>query len=925
MNRTNPTTMQKWIAISIGAACLILLSFINFWPSKVDYNEDIRPIINRKCISCHGGVKKQGGVSFLFREEALEAGESGKPAIVPGNPEASELMVRIRHSDAEERMPLEADPLSEEEIKLFERWIKEGAEWKDHWSYVLPARPSVPSRGKKWSSQAIDRFVYDKLRTAGLKPAPEADKVTLARRVALDLTGLPPKPEWVDRYLKDTDKGAYERLVDTLLASPHFGERWAAMWLDLARYADTKGYERDPHRDIWPYRDWVIRAFNTDMPFDTFTIMQLAGDLLPKQDANKLIATAFHRNTMTNTEGGTDDDEYRTVSLIDRINTTWTVWQGTTMECVQCHSHPYDPIVHKDYYKIMDYFNQTQDNDITDDFPVLELYSKKDSLRIAKLMSKIRPSITGESIEKQIKDALLPRRIAGDCDDFGNTLIYYDRVVANWMNNLNAIGNRRFHIAFRQVDMQNIAQISLTYASSGSESNIEIRLDSLNGQVLHDYSVVKTGPIRGQEGGGNIKWRRIQIGIPEIKGKRDVYVMLINRTGNIPAGIVLLKEIELLKAGEKIDPKIRLIQDSLIMMRLRSRQVPIMQARFPVNRRNTRVFERGSWLQPGEPVKGGIPQSMVYGSMDEPGDRMAFAQWLVSNKNPLTARVMVNRFWEQLFGQGIVETTEDFGSQGIKPSHPELLDWLAIAFQDTHKWKVKSLLKQIVLSATYRQSSVLDKEKLEKDPFNKLLSRGPRIRLSAEQLRDQALAVSGLMSNKLYGPSVMPPQPEGVWSIVYSSDRWVESKGSDRVRRGLYTYWRRTSPYPAFVTFDAPSREVCTSRRIRTNTPLQALVVLNDTVYYEAAQTLACEMMEKGSVPSVQIAYGYKKLMYRQPDPRISAILSDLYEDALNKFRRKIDEAQAMSGEKFHLSAEHAALTVTANALFNMDEFLTKN
>lgn len=692
---------------------------------KVDFNTQIRPILNAACLSCHGGVKQAGGVSLLFREEALLAGKSGRRCIVPGKPEESELVARLTHSDPDERMPLKHPPLKPEQVDLIKKWIKQGAEWETHWAYIPPKPQPVPATSSEWVRNPVDAFILQKLESEDLQPSPEADRATLLRRVSLDLTGLPPTPTDYARFLNNKATDAYEQEVDRLLTSPQFGERWAALWLDLARYGDSRGYQKDRGRTIWPYRDWVIRAFNQDMPFDQFTIRQLAGDLLPEKSVDNLLATAFHRNTMTNDEGGTDDEEFRTVAVLDRVNTTFEIWQGTTIACVQCHSHPYDPFRHKEYYQLVAYFNNTADADRDDDAP------------------------------------LLPDK------------------------------------------------------------------------------------------------------------------------------------------------------------------TPVMRELPPDSSRKTHVFVRGNWLVHGDQVRPDVPKTLKESVPSHAPDRLALARWLVNGRNPLTARVTVNRFWEQLFGLGLVETLEDFGTQGAKPSHPELLDYLAVEFVQTDRWSVKKLLRRLTTSATYRQASTLTLDLRERDPQNRLLARGPRVRLTAEQVRDQALAVSGLLSKTQFGPPVMPPQPEGVWQVIRNVMKWKTAEGEDRYRRAIYTYWRKSSPYPSFLTFDSPSRELCVSRRIRTNTPLQALVTLNDPVYWESAQALAGRLPVNN--PTQAIRTGYQFVTGKAPSEIKLAKLKRYYEQSLAHYRRQPkDAAEVVTLPHVNPTPERAALTLTANVLLNMDEAVVK-
>ncbi|TAE47420.1 MAG: DUF1549 domain-containing protein, partial [Bacteroidetes bacterium] len=600
----------KWLLTLGGGLIVMLGAGLTFLPGpKVDFNAEIRPIINSRCISCHGGVKQSGELSFLTREEALTPAQSGLRAIVPGKPEKSELIRRITHTDPDERMPLDHEPLKPEEVALFRRWIKQGAEWADHWSFIAPKSDIKPPKAPKdWVKTGIDNFIYDRLRQEGLSPAEEADKRTLIRRLSLDLTGIPPTLAETDAFLKDSLPGNYERLADRLLASPHFGERWAAHWMDLARYADSKGYEKDDHRDLWPWRDWLIKAFNEDKPFDQFSIEQLAGDLLPNAGTDQLIATAFHRSALTNTEGGTDDEEFRVASVIDRVKTTWTVWQGLTMECVQCHSHPYEPIRHKEYYRFMAYFNNSQDNDLDDDFPVYQTFAAKDTAefeRIADWIQQQQPSFAdqpGQPVNERIKRALWPRVQPRDCDDFREVSITGDGAASNWVHNLQAGSKRLFYLRFNQLNFDQITHISLTYAATGNKGLVELRTDAPDGPLLAEFHPKKTGQyIRGNEGWWNDPHTKAKLALKNPAGTHDLFVLLHNPEGIVPDGIVVLKELEF--HGKNIPvltPKALAAQDSLLKYRLRAANMPVMKERIGPNARKSHVFERGSWLTPGE-------------------------------------------------------------------------------------------------------------------------------------------------------------------------------------------------------------------------------------------------------------------------------------------------------------------------------------
>jgi hypothetical protein len=702
------------------AAAIALLTALALGAAPIDFQMQIRPILARKCFACHGPDEnaRQAGLRLDSREAAT-GGTGGIVAIIPGNANKSRVIARV--IDPRRPMPPTGERLSPEEIEILKQWIEQGAEYQPHWAFRKPVRHELPPVGDtSWPRNPIDYFVLARLEREGLRPSPQADPYTLARRVALDLTGLPPDPDSLAAYLTHPDDEAYEALVDRLFASPHYGERWARVWLDLARYADTQGYEKDNHRTIWPYRDWVVRAFNDNLPFDRFTILQLAGDLLPSPGADDLIATGFHRNTMTNTEGGTDDEEFRDAAVKDRVAVTGQVWMGLTWGCAQCHNHKYDPITHREFYQLYAFFNQTEDEDKPDDRPVLKL-------------------------------------------------------------------------------------------------------------------------------------------------DKDVSTLIL-------------------------------------------RELP------PDKRRVTRVHERGNFLNPGAEVEPATPAAFHPFPEDAPRNRLGLAQWLVHPDNPLTARVQVNRLWSRLFGRGLVESEEDFGTQGLAPSHPELLDWLATEFIRLN-WNMKALLKTIVLSAAYRQSSNVPPELYERDPYNRLLARGPRFRLDAEMIRDQALAASGLLSRKLGGPPVMPWQPDGIWLVVYNGEKWETSKGEDRYRRSLYTFHRRTAPYPSMITYDAPTGEVCTIRRVRTNTPLQALTTLNDPVMMEAAQHLALRILREARNSNQDRAERlFRAVLLRPPSgPELKRILA-LHRDAAKDLSRRPDDARMLLRYGETLYKEDRQVTLIADA-----------
>ena len=850
---------------------------------RVSFNAEVRPIFNAHCVGCHGGVKQSGELGLIFREDAMAA-------IAPGSARRSELINRIRHTDPELRMPYERAPLSETDIQTLERWIDQGAEWEMHWAYrapiVVAAQAAVPTGGNQ-----IDAYVMDGLAAHSLSPAPAAPPHTLLRRLAFDLTGLPPTPEEVVAFVADPSETAYAAAVDRYLASPRYGEHRAATWLDLARYADSRGYERDRPRTIWPYRDWVIRAFNADMPFDSFTILQLAGDLLEDPTRSQLIATAFHRNTPSNGEGGTDNEEYRVVSVLDRVNTTWEVWQGTTMACVQCHSHPYDPIEHEAYYRSYAYFNNTADHDHVWERPAVSIPTHALRARVDSVRQWVEAYGEPGEIAQwhrylQTREPVLrPYHFEGvvggvftDRADEDFLVLQDGHSFALPTMSLDGVG--AFHLGARTRDAVNVA----------------VHLDT------------PSGPVIGAADIGHNWGSTTIIPLAATAGKHQVHLKVMGPP-NVPLFEVYSVYPQPNLPGAEATGHGKLAEQlTEVITSADSISVPILQENPPELSRTTHLFERGNWLVPGIEVSGGVPEILPAIAPD--GDRLTFARWLVDEENPLTARVTVNRVWAELFGRGIVSTPEDFGSQGAAPSHPELLDWLAVHFATELDWSVKDLIRTIVLSRTYRQSSQASPALREVDPYNTLLARGPSARLTAEQLRDQMLAVSGLLSDKMYGPGVMPPQPEGLWDhIPYSDMKWETSTGEDRYRRGVYTYLRRSVLYPGMTTFDGSTREVCLSQRIPTNTPLQALATLNDPAFVEGMRRLAADVYTQTADPATAIDLLHRRLLQRPVREGDREALLALYEDALAEY----------DGDR------KEALFLIVNVLFNLDEFLTKS
>ena len=903
----------------------------------ISFNRDIRPILNAKCMRCHGGVRAMGGFNLLFEATALGDTEAGRPAILPGDHQNSELFRRIVSDDPELRMPLEAAPLSTEEIELISRWIDEGASWEKHWAYI-PPDPLIPmpeASFENWAINDIDHFTGRAMARQDLQPNPEGASIDLMRRLYFDLTGLPPTAEEAGRFLADQRPDAYEQLVEQLLSSSHFGERWATLWLDLARYADTKGYEKDSNRNIWKYRDWVIRAFNEDMPFDQFTIEQLAGDLLENPTQDQLIATAFHRNTIANDEGGTDDETFRVASVIERVGTTYEVWQSTTMACVQCHSHPYDPFLHEAFYTSMAFFNNAEDRDIYNEQPKLFTYSPENAEKVKAITewvnTRLKPEhqVNESGFLHDKRNALLTglgHRVV-EAEEFTKSSPLIELIRPD-QDMLWQIQDSSW-IYFREVDLSGVERIGFRTASMlNFAGTISVHLDALNGPKIGEVRVSKSGEWPGWQGNSPTEeadFAEFITPITPTEGKHRIYYKF-GLGDTYIQHLFYLDKIIYYESNPPLAAYPASLQQKLDeLAAIPAETTPIIQELPPDRSRTTRLYQRGNWLTPGDTVLPGIPQIFAEGLKEVPQDRLDFAKWLVSPHNPLTARVIVNRIWEQIFGRGLVSSMEEFGSQGEKPTHPELLDWLAVRLMVDYEWSLKKLIREIVLSATYRQSSDSSPEKLEKDSENKWLARGVRTRLSAEQIRDQILVLSDLLDRKIGGPSVIIPEL-GIGSNDIPN--WVLIQEEGHYRRTLYTFWKRTDPFPDMITFDSPDRAQCTSQRIQTNTPLQALNLLNDEVYFEAAAALARRVFLKYETPRQQISHAYQELLFQEPNPKKLALMEQLYEQAFVHFESQIEERNALVPENTYDAMEKnkiAALCMVANALFNLDELIVKS
>ena len=961
-------------------------------PGSVDFVRDVQPILSQHCYSCHGGKKHEGGLQWDHRSSALKGGDSGEPALVPGEPKKSLVLKLVRGKEDEVMPPSgKGKPLSAEQVALLTRWIAEGAKWPDaaaepatpkHWAFIKPVRAPLPEvKQADWPRDPLDRFVLARLEREGLKPSPPADPYLLVRRVYLDLIGISPTPQQADDFVNDKRPDAYERLVDSLLASPHYGERWARMWLDLARYADTQGYEKDNKRTIWRYRDWVIDAFNRDLPYDQFTIEQLAGDMLPGATFEQIVATAFHRNTMTNTEGGTDDEEWRTAAILDRTNTTGQVWMGLTLGCAQCHSHKYDPITQRDYYRVYAFLNQTEDSDMDDERPTMPAPGANVAKEVADIdaqVLKLQQRLGQSTIELLAAQRKWERGLAGTDGSAKVTLGPWQVVGPFIAENFDTAHDKPFppetqsdlqarfdklkweaRPEWKDGQLQVLGGKTSAYyvtrtVTASAPTGIELGLGSddgikvwLDGELVLDHKISR-GAAPDQE--------RIAINVPQ--GESRLLIKISNNGANagfifqligvgLPQNLIPIVKMpaeqrtkrqqrELSRFYRQIAPELAGVRRELATLTQQRAKLltsavstPILRELPEDKQRKTHVLIRGNFLSKGTEVQPGVPEAFSPLPSGTPANRLGLAQWLVSRDNPLTARVAVNRYWEKLFGAGLVLTSEDFGTQGTPPTLPELLDYLAVDFVD-QGYSMKQLLRRLVLSSTYRQSSRLTPELAALDRDNRLLAHGPRFRLDAETVRDQALSSAGMLSEKMHGPSVMPPQPEGVWQVVYSGDNWVTSKGEDRYRRGLYTFWRRTSPYPSMMAFDATSREVCTVRRIRTNTPLAALVTLNDPAYVEAAQSLARMTMQQGGATSQgRLTYAFRRCLVRPPTEAEVSRLIALYNEELKRFQANLPAARMMAaGAALPPSGldvpELAAWTMVSNVLMNLDETLTK-
>jgi len=1031
--------------------------FISKWekdlPAKIDYNLHVKPILSDKCFLCHGPDKNNGqkaGLNLSNSEGARALLKDGNHAIVPGNLRKSELYNRIITTDEELMMPAKASNrvLTDYEKAILTKWIEQGAEYKPHWAFIAPVKHELPViKDKSWPKNGIDYFILHKLEENGLKPSPAADKETLLRRVTLDLTGLPPTIEETDTFLADQSPDAYEKVVNRLLNTPQYGEKMAVDWLDVARYADTHGYTVDRYRPMWPWRDWVIKSFNENMPFNQFVTWQLAGDLLPNATREQRLATAFNRNHAQNMEGGIINEEFRSEYVVDRTSTIGTAFLGLTIGCARCHDHKFDPVSQKDFYSLYSFFNNVDeagqisfDNAtpgpsmvLTDSKQdsILAFLTKKENETIAEeqgIVEKEKPAYeqwkqkqgstvpfdlkkglqahytfdklingafineTDKKIKGEVADpVLVPGKFGNAFKSNGDDILKLGKVgifnrfqpfsIALWINipkdvNKGVIfhkgngdityafhgyylnlrdGKAEFLMAhtwpyneFLKVTQQLLPkekwiQLTLTYSGSGKAEGVKIFVDGKEAAMVTEKDnlykdILFTGKDQpGLQIGADWRGTGFKNGLVD---ELFVYDRELN-----PAEIaLLLPENKVVSITAVPEPDLSRYYFTTVSTAWKEKQKELEQLRQQRNKvmepieeimimeemkekRKAHVLLRGAYDAPGPEVSPNVPGTILPYPANLRKDRLGLAAWLMDPKNPLTARVVVNRYWQTYFGEGIQKNADNFGNQGGVPSDLELLDWLAVTFRESG-WDIKAMQKLIVLSNTYRQSSFADKQAMAKDPYNVLHSRGPSFRLTAEMIRDGALKASGLMSLRIGGPSVKPYQPEGLWAV--NSEVYKQDSGENLYRRSMYTFWRRTNPPPSMNTFDAPTRSSCIVQRQKTNTPLQALVLLNDPQFTEAAKILFFNATKKYNLVNDQLVYCYRSLTGRKPAQKEMQILLKLYNDQYEKFKQDPGKMKGwLNAGEYKITGkvdakQIAAGTVMASAIMNSDAFVTK-
>lgn len=941
---------------------------------KVDFSREVRPILTTQCTACHGGVKMNGDVSFLYREQVLAKGKSGKPTVVPGKPDESEIMVRILSQDPDEVMPPpdHGKPLKKEEVEIIRRWIEEGAEWGDHWSFEKPTRHPAPKVAHpEWIKNDIDPFILAKLESLKLPPNSPAQADRLLRRLSIDLTGFPPSLEELDKFANAYDANpdnAVARTVDQLLARPSFGEKWASQWLDLARYADSEGLGADRRWTAWPYRDWVIKALNSDMPYNDFLTKQMAGDQLPNPSLDDLIATNFHRLTQQNEEGGTDNEEFRTMAVMDRVNTTWKGIQGITFECIQCHDHPYDPIKHDEYYRFLAFFNNSRDLDLASHYPVLKIPAKTEDFEKAnahrknyisnqtKLQNQARELIKESKWRKVNAMDVESVKVGSKTIESDGYLEFHTegtiprnvifKLAIPRPENLTQLSAFRVHTL--PVDLEKakhsgtpgavLSQIYLKATLPDQEKPVDIPLRQVIGDDDFPYWNPNDSLKKGGSGWGAYTHQYharscvVVLKDPLQLPEGSTLHLELHHNANSPTAPMTTKRgrLELTdttafhdwlndaETKQSVSERDKAYKQ---YSQLGKANLAVMEDLPGHLHRETRLFLKGNWLDKDKTtLSPGTPASLHPLNSETP-TRLDLAEWISSPENSFTSRVLVSRVWEQIFGNSLVLTLEDFGAAGVAPSHPELLDDLAVRFQTEMNYSLKTLIREILNSATYRQSSKRTSLSQEKDPQNTYLSRGPRNRLRAEVVRDHHLSASGLLNPALYGAPVRPPLPDGVWK-PFNDGPWNEAKVGDpnRYRRSIYTYWKRSIPFPAFDAFDAPTREVCSSRRLVSNTPLAALATLNDKAFAEMAEGLARRMKyDTGGDLANKLTAGFRMATSIKPSPRQLEIITKLFHDTEARYKEDPGQFDGLAG-----TSDGTAFVVVAGTLLNMDDALTK-
>ncbi len=1024
---------MKWQLVLLFGWGLWLSGGLAAEERGVDYETDIAPLLARHCVSCHGAEKRQGGLRLTNRRDAFTPSDSGEPVLISGDPEGSILWERISSPDESLRMPPEGPSLSAQELEKVRQWIEAGADWPEsptetsaHWAYVKPVRPPLPEvQRADWPRTPVDHFLLARMEARELTPAAAMDKARWLRRVSLGLIGLPPTVAELDRYLADNSLQAEERVVERLLKSPRFGEHWARLWLDLARYADTNGYQADQYRESWAYRDWVIRALNEDMPFDQFVLEQLAGDLLPEATVEQRIATGFHRTVTCNVEAGVHPEENRVNQVFDRVNTTGTVFLGTTLECAQCHNHKYDPFSQQEYFELFAYFNNTplevgNNNGVQFNFigPNMELpvppaqqtereklqtlqqeLRQQRQLEFESAVSRWEARVAAGPPSPEPWRPLTVREVTGAAGETFQLRSDHSVLVGgdvpqgktNYTVQLDGLPAR---VTALKIECLTDPALPGNGPGRGDPERTNFILSEFQASfgaepvafsaARADFSQQNwdvSGAINGDPKSGwaiapefgKPHWALFELQTPlETEGNAPLIVQLqqnygqgrtigcfrISATTEDPALLALPAEIravlnkqqrtavegrqlEQWLAGE--EPALRKLNAQLarVERELNELQPPTTLVMVELEEpRETRVMIRGDYLNPGNPVTPATPATLHPLDPEEPRNRLGLARWLVDQENPLLARVTVNRWWAELWGTGIVATPEDFGTQSEPPTHPELLDWLAVEFME-NGWSMKQLLKQIVLSSAYRQSSHVTPALYEADPLNKWLARGPRFRMSAEMIRDNGLRISGLLSDQQGGPPVMPYQPDGLWNTVgRNAPVWKAAENEDRFRRGVYVYWRRAAPYPSFVNFDAPDRAACVAQRSRTNTPTQALTLLNDPAWLEMAAGLAWLLLHEHPDLSdaERIRHAFRRTLIREPVTDESEILLSLLAEERQRLQEDKQSARALlkslhrhrelaqlPDEEVQDPVEWAVWLHLANVLLNLDETITRN